>query len=111
MKVRGYSSSDYGHFDLDYWLKNGYYKNGDGEDVVIMSYSISPNPTSDMVTLDATNIMGESIIEVMDLRGNIVYTSMVVSDGTLEYTIDMSRFTAGAYFVRLTKNLSYVLNM
>jgi hypothetical protein len=63
---------------------------------------VFPNPTSDKVTITA-EISGESIIEIMDLAGNVIYTfDALNSEGESRIEIDLSDFTSGTYFVKLT---------
>jgi hypothetical protein len=60
------------------------------EDNPIPSFMVSPNPTSDKVTITA-EISGESIIEIMDLAGNVLYTfDAMIINNKLETIIDLS---------------------
>ncbi|MDR0926276.1 MAG: T9SS type A sorting domain-containing protein, partial [Ignavibacteria bacterium] len=67
----------------------------------IPSFAVYPNPALSKITVSAY-ITGESVVEVIDMAGNVVYSIAMISEGTLELSIDMSDFGAGTYFVHLT---------
>ncbi|MBI1836564.1 MAG: T9SS type A sorting domain-containing protein [Flavobacteriia bacterium] len=70
------------------------------------SFSMSPNPANDIVSLDA-NDLNVTGIKMLDLLGNIVYTENNVSDNK---KIDVSNFKNGVYFVIIEINGKASLN-
>ena len=61
---------------------------------------VSPNPTSDFVKIQYTDL-NELSIEVLDAQGKVVYSQTSVSNGE---KIDFSNFERGMYIIRLTSD-------
>jgi hypothetical protein len=76
-----------------------YYYSTDGvEEVVAQNVSVYPNPTKDVLTVEAENI---SSVVVYNSLGQKVFAQTF--DGN-EAKIDMSSFDAGIYMVRVNTN-------
>ena len=58
------------------------------------NFSIYPNPSKDMLTINSNTQIGEIIIS--DVLGNTVYTKNVKNN---EQTVDVSTLTSGVYFI------------
>ena len=58
--------------------------------------SLYPNPTDGIVTIKA---QGMSRITMMSVLGQVVFDAELTAD---EYTLNMARFNAGMYMVRIT---------
>ena len=63
--------------------------------------SVSPNPATSMVEIDATGIEGQATVSIVDLNGR---TLMQQQGNAAAYRFDVSTLPAGAYFVRLTSD-------
>ncbi|MBI1836563.1 MAG: T9SS type A sorting domain-containing protein [Flavobacteriia bacterium] len=70
------------------------------------SFSMSPNPANDIISLDV-NDLNVTGIKMLDLLGNIVYTENNVSDNK---KVDVSNFKNGVYFVVIEINGKATLN-
>ncbi|MNY48218.1 hypothetical protein D3C86_1835380 [compost metagenome] len=59
-----------------------------------------PNPAISNVTIELTDKDAVAELTLVDLVGNVVYTSAI--NGSV--TVDVSNFTSGVYIVRLNNN-------
>ena len=64
---------------------------------------ISPNPSSDKITLDLTYLESNTSYDIIDLSGRIITTSTLNSTHT---DIDISNYSKGIYFINV-KNLNH----
>ena len=73
-----------------------------------VSYSIFPNPTSDMITLEFTEVtQNESNIEIYDAIGNrIESANHNIQDGATK-TMNVSHYRSGIYMVRVTNGNAF----
>lgn len=62
--------------------------------------ALYPNPAISSVTIELTDAHATAELSVIDLLGNVVYTSAINGSAT----VDVSSFTAGVYIVRLNNN-------
>ena len=69
------------------------------DDVDSYTMSVFPNPASSTVTVSFEGIEGQVRVEIVDISGRTV-ASETTSEGRT--TIDVSRLSQGAYFVRVT---------
>lgn len=63
--------------------------------------SIYPNPASEKVFIEANGI---TRIALMDMQGRIIFSSMEFeyANGNRNYTLDLSKYSKGMYFVQVT---------
>lgn len=61
---------------------------------------IHPNPTSTYVTITGPDDM--KLLSVIDISGRTLYTQSIQLSSNRTITLDVSNFTPGTYFVRLT---------
>lgn len=62
---------------------------------------VYPNPVVDVLTVQNVAIDGNAVIEVLDIKGGVVYSENVANVYG-NYTIDMTRIESGVYFVKVT---------
>lgn len=94
-----YSNGDYGYakFDMSVtggWTEFGYFQSGTGVSENEISYSIYPNPTTDIITLNVENFRN---INIYNSCGQLVKS-------TNETSINLSDCEDGVYFVSVTFN-------
>ncbi len=70
-------------------------------EAAFINMKLSPNPVNDQLSLYCKNASNTNPmkIEVMNTQGQLLYTQKIYSD-TIE--LDVSRWSAGSYYVRLT---------
>lgn len=69
----------------------------------VKSLTLSPNPTSNLTTLNLTLANTADVrVEVLNTLGQTLYTTDAGKVNTLSQQIDLSRFTDGTYFLRVT---------
>jgi hypothetical protein len=63
-----------------------------------------PSPTTDKINIEIKSLLsGNNLnIDLFDINGNSVYKSNISVIGTNIFSIDMSKYSPGKYFVRLT---------
>ena len=66
---------------------------------LVYNVSVYPNPTNDKITIESENII--STLRVFDAAGYIVYELKNNFNST---TIDLSKFTSGAYIIEYEIN-------
>lgn len=72
------------------------------EQALINPISIYPNPTSDFVNIDLTELNGRNaIIEIFDSTGSRLHSDYISLAGTESYTLDVNDYMSGVYFVML----------
>jgi surface protein len=71
----------------------------------ISSFSIYPNPTSALLTIEANNLQNYNTIIVSDALGRVVYETKI-DDSTI--TIDLSNQNQGMYFIEIRGNQNSV---
>ena len=62
--------------------------------------TLYPNPAISSVTIELTDVNATAELSLVDLLGNVVYTSAISGSAT----VDVSSFTSGVYIVRLNNN-------
>jgi Secretion system C-terminal sorting domain len=68
----------------------------------LMGFSLSPNPTNDVLTLSANNEISEgAILNVYDLQGKILI-NRTVNTPTKNIYFDVSEYNKGIYFLKIT---------
>lgn len=70
------------------------------DEVAISAATLYPNPAADQLTISLNDNNATAALEVVDLLGNVVYTTTVSG----VKTINVSNLTAGVYVTRLTTN-------
>lgn len=64
-------------------------------------FTISPNPAVETVQVHFNNAEAiDSELQIFDVTGRLVYTTVVSPDVQQQITIDISHFSAGAYIVK-----------
>ena len=63
-----------------------------------IAFSILPNPATDNVTIQSSEVMNGSQIEIVDATGRVVYRDVQTAS---VINLDVSVFETGAYFVRI----------
>jgi hypothetical protein len=69
------------------------------EDFYSIAFTITPNPTSDLITITIAEGAASGSIQITDQTGRIVTTQDI---STSQTTIDISALPSGLYFVSLT---------
>ncbi|UPT65458.1 MAG: CehA/McbA family metallohydrolase [Sphingobacteriales bacterium JAD_PAG50586_3] len=65
--------------------------------------NLYPNPANEFITVDVGNITDKITIEVFDILGKILYSETTFNNLT---TINLSQFSSGSYFVKVSSNSS-----
>jgi hypothetical protein len=71
------------------------------EDNVLMNVVVSPNPTSNLITIDGITDLATFKIEVYDVLGQIKFQKSNVKE------IDFSTLSSGIYFLKIIKDKEY----
>jgi Secretion system C-terminal sorting domain len=67
-----------------------------------LGFSLSPNPTNDVLTLNANNDISEgAIFSIYDLQGKVL-TNRTVNTPTKNIYFDVSEYNKGIYFIKIT---------
>lgn len=70
--------------------------------------SLFPNPTSESFTIQASQLVSETIISVYDIQGKLLFSEkMLPQNGKL--TMDVSALENGVYFVRISSEGNSVI--
>ncbi len=64
-------------------------------------FEMYPNPAEDIVTIASASLNGSVTIEVMDLKGRMVYTEKTILEATRPARLDISELESGVYMIRL----------
>ena len=100
-----------GQFNYDYIMTNGVCPSDSSNALVIvnnciyvdleentkLNISIFPNPTNDLLTVQATATSGQSKLLIQDLNGRIVYQEVVSFNQTTKHIINVEKLSAGLY--------------
>ena len=100
-----------GQFNYDYIMTNGVCTSDSSNALVIvnnciyvdleentkLNISIFPNPTNDLLTVQATATSGQSKLLIQDLNGRIVYQEVVSFNQTTKHIINVEKLSAGLY--------------
>jgi hypothetical protein len=70
------------------------------DEIASVEATLYPNPAINNVTIELTDKNAVAELTLVDLLGNVVYTSTINGSST----IDVSNFTSGVYVVRLNNN-------
>ncbi|MCT4628782.1 choice-of-anchor L domain-containing protein [Winogradskyella sp.] len=68
-----------------------------------LNFKLYPNPAKDLVTIQLANFNDSHTIELIDIRGKLVYTKAINSDMS---EINISALKSGLYFVKITNGIS-----
>lgn len=73
-------------------------------------FSIYPNPVRDMLNIECSvPEVTTTTIEIIDISGKVVYTSILESDGSSTRTINLESLEAGIYLIRIgNSDFSYI---
>ncbi len=66
------------------------------------TFSITPNPSSDVITISSANIENEKL-EILSITGEVIYTDKLNSS---EMKIDISEFSKGVYFIKAESQIT-----
>ena len=64
--------------------------------------TVSPNPTSGVLSISALNYSGEVTVEVIDLTGKLIFSTMENLGPNSSLNIDMSQAEKGMYIVNVS---------
>jgi len=70
------------------------------DDVAFSDVSISPNPALDIIQIQSDNFSAETNVQVYNIQGQVVF-SEVKNSATGNFTINVSDFASGMYFVQI----------
>jgi hypothetical protein len=71
--------------------------------------SVYPNPSGDMITVSINaNLVIDNRVELQDMLGNIIYTKEISKSGKQSIQIDMKKYSAGVYFVRINTAKGFI---
>ena len=77
------------------------------EAVIERSIALFPNPVNDFLIIDIENITEPLQLELINPLGYIIYSGYLDNRSqNFLYTVDVSQFTPGLYFVRITGNFT-----
>ncbi len=69
------------------------------------TFSISPNPSNGLVTLNTESLNGLTSVEVIDLSGKQVFSKNIVAGkGLKNTTLDLQNIADGHYLIRVVSN-------
>ena len=72
------------------------------EDFNFDNFSLYPNPTSDVVTINFNSATGTNVnIEIFDIRGRKLNTQTIENFGTINAEINFSNFDSGVYLIKI----------
>ena len=66
-----------------------------------VSLKIIPNPATKATVISAQGINGKATLTITDISGKTIYDDSFNCNGTLEKSVDVSRFAKGTYFVHV----------
>jgi len=69
-------------------------------DATFSDLTISPNPALDIIQIQSDNFSAETNVEVYNIQGQVVF-SEVKNSATGNFTINVSDFASGMYFVQI----------
>jgi hypothetical protein len=76
----------------------------------VSSLTVYPNPTSDLLNINATGISGKSMFYVQDLNGRLVYQQESTFETLMKQTIDVSKLGTGLYhLIVINKDEKWVI--
>ena len=64
---------------------------------------VFPNPTTDMVRVNSTGIIGS--VRIYDLLGNVIYQEYSLNTNNVQ--LDLTEFAAGSYFIEILNSNEY----
>lgn len=80
-----------------------------------ITFDVYPNPTNRFLNLNFNKQPdGPSTLSIMDITGRTVYNSQLIIDNSFQrnplrqFTIDVSSFSPGMYFIQIKNNDTYV---
>ncbi len=72
-------------------------------------FSVIPNPASDIINVTGfTKIEGNTLIQIKDIAGRILFSENKNFNGMFNYPIDINNYKAGIYFITITSKLGIV---
>jgi photosystem II stability/assembly factor-like uncharacterized protein len=70
-------------------------------------FSVYPNPASDLLNINIQqSTKGDVLVEVFDLKGQIVIKQKYLAENSFKVSIDISSLTPSAYFIRVQNGRS-----
>jgi hypothetical protein len=77
-------------------------ENNSFEDVTMIDFTVFPNPSNGMVTLNIENVSDDLKLAVFDLNGRMIHSENVNGRyNNFNKQLDFSRFSKGIYLVKL----------
>lgn len=113
-----------GQFNYDYIMTNGVCPSDTSNALLIINdciyvgldelknekVTVYPNPTSDVLNINATGIFGISMFYVQDLNGRLVYQQESTFETLMKQTIDVSKLGIGLYhLIVINKDEKWVI--
>jgi len=74
---------------------------GTEENALANAVTVFPNPTTGQLNISLNNFGNETRIEIVDVRGTLVYAGQVSATGTFTQTLDLTGFANGVYYLRI----------
>jgi hypothetical protein len=100
-----------GQFNYDYIITNGVCPSDTSNALLIVNdciyvgleelnkvnLSVYPNPTTDLLTVQATGTLGNSMLLIQDLNGRVVYQQELTFQSSMKQSIDVAKLSTGLY--------------
>lgn len=96
IKVQDYSNTLPTTFSFTVAVQSTPFTTDTDASTFVQQINLFPNPTQDVLNVE--NIQMETTIELVDLRGKVLFTRSITSDTK----IDLSEFAAGVYVLKLS---------
>lgn len=104
-----------GQFNYDYIMTNGVCPSDTSNALLIVNdciyvgldelnnekVTVYPNPTSDILNINAAGISGNSNLYIQDLNGRVVYKEVLTGESLMKHTMDVTKLSTGLYHLIL----------
>ncbi len=75
-----------------------------------VNVSIFPNPNNGQFTLSIVGAEGNMNMEIVNLAGQVVYVQSIEANSNFSTDIDVSEFSTGVYYIKLSNNKGVKIN-
>lgn len=114
-----------GQFNYDYIMTNGVCPSDTSNALLIVNdciyvgldelnnekVTVYPNPTSDLLSIKADGIIGNSNLYIQDLNGRVVYKEVVTGESLMKHSMDVSKLSTGLYhLILVNKDEKHVIS-
>lgn len=65
-------------------------------------FSVSPNPTKGLITIEFDGKIDNAKITVYNLLGEVVYTSQAIKVNSVTFVLNLSNFNEGVYLLQIS---------